>query len=205
MLDDPWAFKHFVTALDVPASQAQANALLHFVHSDTFEPIVSNDHKQAIAKAFADRADGADDLDESILAIRQSLVAEHGEPLDFYQDEIKPLWQVTRQSGSGASQARQRRAWLVRGASVVGENLVPRWLEEGFCSVGWGEVGEIPSGAPKDDITRLTQAAFPDDSISTVRSHASNLHRFLSKMAVGDLVVTVNGANVYLEIGRAHV
>ncbi len=198
LLTDPWAFKNALETIDVPASQAQANALLHFVHPDTFEPIVSNDHKQAIAKAFGDRSDGADDLDEALLSIRQSLAAEHGEPLDFYQEGIKPLWQPTRQSGSGTAGQRRRRAWLVRGASVVGENLVPRWLDEGFCSVGWAQVGDIPTGAPRDDIVRLTQEAFPDDSIGRVRSHAGNLHRFLSQIEIGDLVVTVDGADVYL-------
>ncbi|MBL8775346.1 MAG: AAA family ATPase [Acidimicrobiales bacterium] len=198
LLTDPWAFKKAIETIEVPASQAQANALMHFVHPDTFEPIVSNDHKQAIAKAFTDRADGADDLDEAILAIRQSLVAEHGEPLDFYQDAIKPLWQVTRQSGSGASRGRQRRAWLVRGATVKDRNLVPRWLDEGFCSIGWGEVGDVPTGASRDAITRLTKEAYPDEPVGTVRARASNLHRFLSQIEVGDLVVTVDGANVYL-------
>ena len=39
-----------------------------------------------------------------------------------------------------------RRAWLVRGASVLGENLVPTWLGEGFISLAASRFEWLPSG-----------------------------------------------------------
>ena len=91
-----------------------------------------------------------------------------------------------------------RRAWIVRGANVAGRNLVPKWLDEGFCSVGWGQVGEIPAGASRDEITQLVASTFPDNSPNQVGASAGNLHRFLSQVSIDDLVVTVDGSNVYL-------
>ncbi len=61
LLDDPWAFKDFVMHLDLRSAlfreeyvspRIQQNALLHLAHSDTFEPIVSVNHKETIAAHY---------------------------------------------------------------------------------------------------------------------------------------------------------
>ena len=61
LLDDPWAFKDFVIHLHLQSAmfrdhqqtpRSQRQALLHLVHPDTFEKIVSVDHKNKIAAAF---------------------------------------------------------------------------------------------------------------------------------------------------------
>ena len=36
-----------------------------------------------------------------------------------------------------------KRAWLVRGSSVDGHNLGPRWLEEGYCSLRAARLREV--------------------------------------------------------------
>ena len=46
LLGDPWAFKEFVHSLPVKSAYAQREALVHFVHPDVFESIVSRDSKQ---------------------------------------------------------------------------------------------------------------------------------------------------------------
>ena len=40
-----------------------------------------------------------------------------------------------------SSKPAQRRAWLVRGSSVLGVNVVPEWLAEGFCSLARSGLG----------------------------------------------------------------
>jgi 5-methylcytosine-specific restriction protein B len=44
-LADPWVFKQAAFAVPVGQAYSQRNALLHLVFPDTFEPILSRDHK----------------------------------------------------------------------------------------------------------------------------------------------------------------
>ena len=94
LLDDPWAFKEYVDK-DDPIMQREA--LLHLVFPDTFEAIVSFDHKSRIADAesFAKfiREDTGDDIDHKIQQIRHGLEDEgkSGNYL-FYQGPIRDIW-----------------------------------------------------------------------------------------------------------------
>ena len=91
--NDPWDFKKIVFSLDVKRAYPQQAALLHLVHPDTFEPIVSQSHKDRIAKAFANRLDEAsDDIDRNLLQIRRSLAKTHGNDLHFYDDDLRSQW-----------------------------------------------------------------------------------------------------------------
>ncbi len=92
----------------------------------------------------------------------------------------------------------QRRAWLVRGANVSGVNVLPRWLAEGFCSIQWIEVPDIPTGTPRAKINELVKQAFPDGTPGSHGISVGNLHRFINDISLGDVVVTVDGAKVYV-------
>ncbi len=93
ILADPWVFKDTVSAIDVPDSHPQAMALLHLVHPDTFEAIVSRDHKEQIVGTFGNRLDETfDDLDRKLLAIRTQLSDIHGDNFSFYSDELRSQW-----------------------------------------------------------------------------------------------------------------
>src|SRR5205807_6963865 len=48
LLDDPWALKALAETISAPASESARLALLHLTHPDTFEPIVSPNHKRYI-------------------------------------------------------------------------------------------------------------------------------------------------------------
>ena len=92
-LTDPWAFKDYVTSIDVPNAHPQVAALLHLVHPDTFEPIVSKQHRNLIVKAFADRLDEtSDDADRNLLAIRAQLSEDYGDGFHFYAGELRSQW-----------------------------------------------------------------------------------------------------------------
>jgi 5-methylcytosine-specific restriction enzyme B len=85
-LADPWAFKRILFGLPISRAYAQREALLHIVHPDTFEPIVSRDHKARFARQWAEyAAEQSDDVDRMLLAIRQGYQQRHGAPIDFYQ------------------------------------------------------------------------------------------------------------------------
>ena len=64
-------------------------------------------------------------------------------PVEFLAvvDKRYKEWEGTRKS-------HKRRAWLVRGTSVLGSNVVPDWLSNGFVSVAGAQLN-----APNQDTT----------------------------------------------------
>ena len=103
MLDLPWEFRDFAVGLDfrgellkgAPNSpRTQREALLHLVFPDTFEAIVSVDHKANIAKTFANLApDPEEDIDRRLAQIRPAIEAEYGYGgISFYRPELRVHW-----------------------------------------------------------------------------------------------------------------
>ena len=104
LLDDPWAFKDFVSGMDPrgelfkekpTAHRAQLQALLHLVFPDTFEGIVSVRHKRAIARTDAYVTyinDSTDDTDRKIAQIRAGLEQILGRDFDFYDRDVRFEW-----------------------------------------------------------------------------------------------------------------
>ena len=93
VLTDSWEFKDLFSSIEVPGAKPQEAALLHLVHPDTFEPIVSQKHKRSIADTFAhllDRPSGDDDRD--LLAIRPRLTDTYGQNFHYYLDQLPGLW-----------------------------------------------------------------------------------------------------------------
>ena len=109
LLQDPWAFKHFLTNLTfrsqllmdrANAPSAQREALLHLVHPDNFEGTVSIKQKETIAgtPSFAQfLTEDTQDVDRRLKQIRRGLEEESGRDFDFYdRDEngvdIRARW-----------------------------------------------------------------------------------------------------------------
>ena len=105
-LDDPWAFKDYVMHLDLRSAlfrdeyvspRIQQHALLHLVHPDTFEPIVSVNHKEMIAAHYEGLVeDPEQDLDHRLQQIRAALEEDHGETFTFYDPSIRSQWDASR-------------------------------------------------------------------------------------------------------------
>jgi hypothetical protein len=93
-LRDPWAFKQVIAAVPVNAGYSQREALLHLVFPDTFEPMISQDHKQRILTRFADLLDGPSaDPDRALARIRQVLTQRIGGDFGtFYDDRVRWRW-----------------------------------------------------------------------------------------------------------------
>ncbi len=104
LLDDPWAFKDFVSGMDPrgelfkekpTAHRAQIQVLLHLVFPDAFEGIASIRHKQDIAKAPAYVSyitEPTDDVDQTIAQIRTGLGRKLGRDFDFYARDVRIEW-----------------------------------------------------------------------------------------------------------------
>ncbi len=103
LLEDPWAFKEFLMGIELKgrlftnrenAPRAQREAILHLVFPDTFEAIVSVDHKAQIAKTFAKGVTTpGDDADRKLEQIRPGLEARYGNSnYLFYKSELRQQW-----------------------------------------------------------------------------------------------------------------
>lgn len=95
----------------------------------------------------------------------------------------------------------KRRAWLVRGSNVQGENLVRSlWLPRGVCSLAASRLRELPAGSNREDV----QAAVAEDYAHLSAAERSRLaveyHAFLTRMRTGDIVLTNDGSAVYIGV-----
>ncbi len=104
LLNNPWEFKDFVTRLNFRSetmrgqlnkARTQREALLHLVFPDTFEGILSVEHKAKIAKAFANYVtQPMEDVDRKLAQIRLQLEAQYGisDELYYNHPEIHARW-----------------------------------------------------------------------------------------------------------------
>ena len=104
LLNDPWAFKDFVMTRQlrgrmfvdsgvVPRTQRQA--LLHLAFPDTFESIVSEEHKKLVVEATAFAhfvGEDTQDVDRKIQQVRQGIEAKLDRDFDFYNPDIQRQW-----------------------------------------------------------------------------------------------------------------
>jgi 5-methylcytosine-specific restriction protein B len=189
-LADPWTFREVADSIDIGSAFSQRNGLLHLAFPDTFLDIVSRKHKTLIFNAFADEIPNpTGDEDRDLLTLRRTLERRTGRPVLFYRSPWVGRWQRADQRG-----------WLVRGANVHGKNLIRDWLDNGYCSIAFPELEEVPSGLTKSQLDQLLREAIPEMSPAQRGVRVGVLDRFLNRMDVGDLVVTVNGPNVYVGI-----
>jgi 5-methylcytosine-specific restriction protein B len=200
---DPWAFKRVVE--HAGGARAMRNLLMYLAFPDTFEPIVSQKHKDDIRAAFAAETGGpGDDVDRDLLAIRDHLERQAGTRISFYSDDLMPRWRTGRSTGGTRSipdvpaTAEPRNAWLVRGSSVRGADLVPRWLEEKFCSLPASHLAEAKAGMSREEITRLVEDGYSADSYNERNTKVEEFYNFLTRMSTGDVVTTTRDEQMLL-------
>lgn len=93
-LEDPWAFKEVVFSVPMPNARSQAEILLHLVHPDSFEDIMSRKNKAQIADAFGDLInEPTDDVDRKLAQIRRRLTEQCGTKVSFWSPELISKWQ----------------------------------------------------------------------------------------------------------------
>ena len=100
LLNDPWGFKHFsrhenlaIELFQPYRHTLQRNALLHLVFPDTFERIVSDNHKEILVDRLRYLLAEVDtDIDLNIQIIRWGMEAELKRDFDFYDGDILKYW-----------------------------------------------------------------------------------------------------------------
>ncbi|MGH1549202.1 McrB family protein [Leifsonia poae] len=213
-LRDPLAFRAMVFELDGIADQTQRHALLHLVHPNYFEDMVSQYHKRELADLAEEGERGLND-DETIANVRKRLSPTYGTDFSFYTPEVRPLWQPQNEAaegdapqGDGGSpesattselEPVSRGAWLIRGA---GGEKVPAWLSQGICAIGFADSFPFPvkPGMSRDELRSLSEEAGVDTTTGTYSAELGQVWRFVNKVEIGDYVITVNGQDVYLGV-----
>jgi 5-methylcytosine-specific restriction protein B len=89
-----------------------------------------------------------------------------------------------------------RRAWLVRGASVLGENLVASWLANGFVSLAARRLESLPT--TREELRAAAERAYEHLTFSERTEKVNELLAFVEKVREGDLVVTTTGGQVFV-------
>lgn len=116
-------------------------------------------------------------------------------------DRASPLQRMTaeelRPPVDGESPTR---AWLVRGSNVAGVDMVPEWVEEGYCSLSARRLAQLDLPASRQEIAARVEIDYADRTYSVRADRITEFDLFLNRMNAGDLVVTPFHAN--LVIGR---
>lgn len=114
---DPWSFKARVVAAtdEDAAGEAYRQTLPHLLFPDSFEANVLPEDEWAIVQHFSAAVAGmqSDDVDRSIRQIRDALSATYGEGFNFYDPEVRALWDP-----GAASDAAQLIEWLLPDKAV---------------------------------------------------------------------------------------
>lgn len=93
LVEDPWEFKGFAFNVSLQSGYTMRQTLLHLAFPDSFEPIVVGKAKTKIADRFSDLAGDHSDVDRKLLAIRAALSERFGPAFDFYQPDVRQMWQ----------------------------------------------------------------------------------------------------------------
>jgi len=94
-----------------------------------------------------------------------------------------------------------RRAWLVRGANVQGENLLRSlWLTQGLCSLPATRLADLPSGAGRDQIKAAVDRGYAHATAGERAKLTTEYHAFLTRMRIDDIVVSNSGGEYFLGV-----
>ena len=98
IVEDPWMMRGFIEER-VPGrgDGTLRNAVLHLLYPDTFERVMTFNHKRKIVKCFEGRVSNpSDDLDRMLQQIREALSDEHGENFHFYEKSLREQWDPSK-------------------------------------------------------------------------------------------------------------
>jgi 5-methylcytosine-specific restriction protein B len=113
-------------------------------------------------------------------------------------EELKYLLAERAAEAEDEAPAITRRAWMVRGTSVDGFNLVPQWLTEGHVSLSATQLSNVDPEASFEDLKQQIEAAYQHKSYAYRGQRLEEFDRFIRRMSEGDLVLTPMQGTVYL-------
>ena len=97
-----------------------------------------------------------------------------------------------------AARGPQRRAWLVRGSSVLGVNLIPDWLRLGYCSLAGSQLRPIEPEVDAEDLRAIALEDYAHLKHHELKAKVDEIVSFVTKMSIGDVVVTTSEHHVFV-------
>ncbi len=123
---------------------------------------------------------------------RQAL-RDYPDSTEFHRESTRRFQQWRRER----DRARQR-AWLVRGSSVLGVNLVDTWLADGFVSLAGSQLRPISEGVTVQELETIAGEDYSHLKHHELKSKVDEIVSFVTKMSVGDLVLTTSEQHVFV-------
>lgn len=93
-----------------------------------------------------------------------------------------------------------QRAWLVRGSSVDGRDLVPIWLHKGSASLAASSLQEISIPIARDELKAIVEDNYQHKSYAVRETKLAEFDAFCNRMRPGDYVLTTTQGKTY--VGR---
>ncbi|SDL63271.1 AAA family ATPase [Nonomuraea jiangxiensis] len=93
-----------------------------------------------------------------------------------------------------------RRAWLVRGSSVDGRDLVPVWLHKGSVSLAAASLPEIPIPIDRDQLRMTVDGNYQHKSYAVRETKLTEFDAFSNRMRPGDYVLTTTQGKAYVGV-----
>ncbi|NLH69369.1 MAG: hypothetical protein GX454_04195, partial [Brooklawnia sp.] len=90
-----------------------------------------------------------------------------------------------------------RRAWLVRGSSVDGHDLIPSWRNQGFASLRASKLREVEPGISRDELKAIVNDDYSQTSYAAKAAKVDEFHAFLARMQVDDLIATTSQGQLF--------
>lgn len=97
-----------------------------------------------------------------------------------------------------SGEEREPRAWMIRGSSVNGKNLVPTWLEQGTCSIPASQIRSLPLPITRVEIAAIVAEDYSQKSYTTRTEKVAEIDAFLNRVRMGDLVATNSGPDLFI-------
>lgn len=114
-----------------------------------------------------------------------------------------PMQRITAQDfrellDSPVAEAATKRAWLVRGSSVEGRDLVPVWLRKGSISLAAAELRPLTPPNDRAELKSLVDEDYQHKAYSIREAKLAEFDAFCNRMRPGDLVLTTTQGKAYL-------
>jgi 5-methylcytosine-specific restriction protein B len=124
----------------------------------------------------------------------RAALLQHPDPKDLRLAAVK----IYRSARAEATEQATRRAWLIRGSSVLGVNLVPQWLASGWCSLAASQLPLIPETIEREELVQLAEASYEHLKVQERRTKVNEIADFVCKIKLGDVVLTTSDDGVFI-------
>jgi len=111
---------------------------------------------------------------------------------------LKELLRARAEETREEAPAPAKRAWMVRGSSVDGYNLVPEWLREGFVSLSASQLARVAPDAPYEELRQAVDEGYQHKSYAYREQRLAEFDRFIRRIRPGDLVLTTAHGEVFI-------